>query len=83
LAWLFVLETRLCFRKTLPLWFWRLQAIYNRNYEDIQANYTQWSNHKDDHSMLIQIIAYEFEAYTPDSGQKNCTVIGTPTLSSA
>jgi hypothetical protein len=33
--------------------------------------------------MPIRIIAYEFEVYTPDSGQKNCTVIGTPTLSSA
>ena len=77
------MEIRPCLRKTLLLWFWHPQEVYNKNYEDIQVNYNLWSNHKDDHSMPIRIIAYEFEVYTPDSGQKNCTVIGTPTLSSA
>jgi hypothetical protein len=33
--------------------------------------------------MPTQTIVCEYEAYNPDSGQKNCTVIGTPTLSSA
>ena len=77
------METRLCLHKTQLLWFLPPQEVCNKNYEDIQVNYTLWSNHKDDHNMLIQTIVCEFEAYTPDSGQKNCTVIGTPTLSSA
>jgi len=72
-----------CFRKTLLLLFWHQQAIYNNNCEDIQVNDILWSNHKDDHNMPTQTIVCEYEAYNPDSGQKNCTVIGTPTLSSA
>ena len=59
------------------------QVDYSKNYVNVPANYTQylrlplrWK------SNLTGIFVRGDAIYTQDSGQKNCTVIGTPILSS-